>query len=388
MYDAFGITVTSKTTQESRGWAWTVSSPLLGGDVPLLTVNENWYHFANVAVSEVKPGVKALDSGLVLRTTSSSGVNTSRTLPLADLTAYKVRRALEETLSLEQTVVVNRDVLKVPCSNFSTDTCRGYDYRVTFPASLGDVDVVRASLQGTSRSCRADASTKQVVNGTWADRGYLEPHGARWKYPRRHVGGYESFHEYQEGTASPTYETGAPSYETEAPTFETLAPSTPSQRPTTHYYTSSRETVDLPWNATAERVRQALVDIGIRASGVVREALDPHKGRVGYRWRLYYADAGRRALLSCGAQDGTFSTTETLRGTGKRCVVARNSKGIGPDVTVRVSHNGQDFVQPVPSLGEARQRDVPPVPTVFSVRLRVGLRESPLLERSSSMARL
>ena len=88
--------------------------------------------------------------------------------------------------------------------------------------------------------------------------------------------------------------------------------------------------MDLPWNATAERVRQALVDIGIRASGVVREALDPHKGRVGYRWRLYYADAGRRSLLSCGAQDGTFSTTETLRGTGKRCVVEESIRASGP----------------------------------------------------------
>ena len=110
--------------------------------------------------------------------------------------------------------------------------------------------------------------------------------------------------------------------------------------------------MDLPWNATAERVRQALVDIGIRASGVVREALNPHKGRVGYRWRLYYADAGRRPLLSCGAQDGTFSTTETLRGTGKRCVVEETVAGVGPDVTVRVSHNGQDFVAPIPALGE------------------------------------
>ena len=187
MYDAFGITVASKTTQEPRGWAWTLEFPADLGDLPLLTVNDNWYHFANVTVSEVKPGVKALDGGLVLRTTSSLGVNTSRTLPLADLTAYKVRRALEETLSLEQTVVVNRDVLNnIPCSNFSGRdvgiACRGYDYRVTFPASVGDVDIVRASLQGTSRSCRADASTKQVVNGTWCalSRRHLEPHGARW----------------------------------------------------------------------------------------------------------------------------------------------------------------------------------------------------------------
>ena len=60
IYDAFGITVTSKTTQEPRGWAWTLEFPSDLGDVPLLTVNENWYHFANVTVSEVKPGVKAL----------------------------------------------------------------------------------------------------------------------------------------------------------------------------------------------------------------------------------------------------------------------------------------------------------------------------------------
>ena len=83
MYDAWGLTVVSKTTQEPRGWAWTLEFPADLGDVPLLTVNENWYHFANVTVSEVKPGVKALDGGLVLRTTSSLSVNTSRTLPLA-----------------------------------------------------------------------------------------------------------------------------------------------------------------------------------------------------------------------------------------------------------------------------------------------------------------
>ncbi|CAH0369713.1 unnamed protein product, partial [Pelagomonas calceolata] len=139
IYDAFGITVTSKTTQEPRGWAWTLAFPSVLGDVPLLTVNENWYHLANVTVSEVKPGVKALDGGLVLTT----GTNTSRTLPLADLTAYKVRRALEETLSLTNMVVVQRDTYEGPCSN-SSDTCRGVDYRVTFPASLGDVDIVRA----------------------------------------------------------------------------------------------------------------------------------------------------------------------------------------------------------------------------------------------------
>ena len=110
VYDAWGITVASTTTQEPRGWAWTLEFPEVLGDVPLLTVNDNWYHFANVTVKEIKPGVKTLDGGLVLRTTSSLGVNTSRTLPLNDLTAYKVRRALEETLSLSQTVVVQRDV--------------------------------------------------------------------------------------------------------------------------------------------------------------------------------------------------------------------------------------------------------------------------------------
>ena len=101
--------------------------------------------------------------------------------------------------------------------------------------------------------------------------------------------------------------------------------------------------MDLPWNATAERVRKALVDIGIRASGVVREALDPHRGRVGYRWRIYYADAGERSLLSCA---------ETLRGAGRRCMVQELVKGVGPDVVVRVSHNGRDFVAPRPALGD------------------------------------
>ena len=316
-------------------------------------VNENWYHFANITVSEVKPGVKALDGGLVLRTTSSLGVNTSRTLPLADLTAYKVRRALEETLSLEQTVVVNRDVLNnIPCSNFSGRdvglACRGYDYRVTFPASIGRGRIVRASPRHFS--CRAAAATTQVVNGTWAELGgawnLTAPAGTTQAARRR----IESFHEYQEGTASPTYETAAPSYETEAPTFETLAPSKPSQQPTTHYYTSSRETVDLPWNATAERVRKALVDIGIRASGVVREALDPHRGRVGYRWRLYYADAGQRSLLSCGAQDGTFSTRK-LWGTGKRCIVEETVAGIRASVTVQCRTTSWD-VSPIPALGK------------------------------------
>ena len=67
IYDAFGITVTSKTTQERRGWAWTVAFPSALGDVPLLEVDDNLYHLANVTVSEVRPGVKDLDGGLVLQ---------------------------------------------------------------------------------------------------------------------------------------------------------------------------------------------------------------------------------------------------------------------------------------------------------------------------------
>ena len=66
IYDAFGITVTSKTTQQSEAGPGPWRSPLLLGDVPLLEVNENWYHFANVTVSEIRPGVKAFDGGLVL----------------------------------------------------------------------------------------------------------------------------------------------------------------------------------------------------------------------------------------------------------------------------------------------------------------------------------
>ena len=63
----------------------------------LLTVNDNWYHFANVTVREVRPGVRALDGGLVLTTL---GVNTSRTLPLADLPAYKVTTRSRRRCSL------------------------------------------------------------------------------------------------------------------------------------------------------------------------------------------------------------------------------------------------------------------------------------------------
>ena len=277
IYDAWGVTVQSTTSQEPRGWAWTVEFPETLGDVPLLTVNENWYHFANMTISAVRPGVKQLDGGLVLRTTSprTGATNTSRTLSLNGLTAAEVRRALEETLSLESMVTVQRDVLHdVPCANFSgrdvspSSLCRGFDYRVTFPATLGNVQIVRADLAGTSKSCRADAATVQVTNGTWA------PLAGTWnltapssRYQRRHAGGVERFMD-------------------------------------------ARETVDLPWNATAERVRRALVDVGVRVSGVVRTALESHRGRAGFAWRLYYADAGARPLPRCGAQDGTFRSEE------------------------------------------------------------------------------
>ena len=124
--------------------------------------------------------------------------------------------------------------------------------------------------------------------------------------------------------------------------------------------------MDLPWNATAERVRKALVDIGIRASGV-REALRPAQRTLGIP--VAYLLRGRRktvAVKLCGK----------LRGAGRRCIVQELVKGVGPDVVVRVSHNGRDFVAPRPALGDPVNVTCPLFPRIFSVRLRVGLRHS------------
>ncbi|KAH8062449.1 hypothetical protein JL722_3367 [Aureococcus anophagefferens] len=135
--------------------------------------------FYNVTVDEVVAGVAPLDGFLVLETTDQYGnQNSSAKLPVASLTPAMIQNALEDAMGAyvagRHVVVSRTDVdAGVFCDNetSSNEKCRGVDFAITFPATMGDVPLVVSNLTGSTPSARMTATTYSIANGTWAPLG-------------------------------------------------------------------------------------------------------------------------------------------------------------------------------------------------------------------------
>ncbi|KAH8060378.1 hypothetical protein JL720_13541 [Aureococcus anophagefferens] len=324
IYEAWRVRVSSETDERADGRAWRVTFPPSMDDVPALVANDTYVQgFYNVTVDEVVAGVAPLDGFLVLETTDQYGnQNSSAKLPVASLTPAMIQNALEDAMGAyvagRHVVVSRTDVdAGVFCDNetSSNEKCRGVDFAITFPATMGDVPLVVSNLTGSTPSARMTATTYSIANGTWAPLGgsfnLTVPGG--W-YPRR-------------GEASVEAVRGV-------------------------------DTRALPWNATARDVR-ALLD---RYARRVRDAekLDSHAGLFGHAWTIAYADEGERPLLRCDRvydanvtdrppwtwdpvygrtyedADGAFvEPDEPLSGDAAACGVAETRAGAGPYVDVK-----------------------------------------------------